>query len=310
MGNPGYIYALINPALEGLVKVGKTTTNPDKRANELSSVTGVPMQFMVAHSVLVADCDLAEKYAHGLLEKSGYRVSSNREFFQAPLPVIMEAIRKTTDFVGCITEDEFNGAATQAQWDSLNKQMDELNALVSEMSTEADEENDMFEADQYYWHTPMCDFDIRKSIALYMAVTDKGYARAFYMLGAAYMNLAERLADEIKKQGVFEKLFGGNNKNQERQMAISGALDAFGSAMQKGYDFAYAGLAKYYAVKNNNAEAKKYWDRFFATESYRCNSDRYDYMTGISTDYHHFLYLNLNLDLDEANFQTKLKFGD
>jgi T5orf172 domain len=54
MGNPGYIYALINPSLEGLVKVGKTTTNPEKRANELSSVTGVPMQFIVAYS---CNCD-------------------------------------------------------------------------------------------------------------------------------------------------------------------------------------------------------------------------------------------------------------
>lgn len=209
MGNPGYIYALINPALEGLVKVGKTTTNPDKRANELSSATGVPMQFMVAHSVLIADCDLAEKYAHGLLEKNGYRVSSNREFFQAPLPVVMEAIRKTADFVGTITEDEFNGAATQAQWDSLNRQMDELSTLLSDMNAETDEENEMLEADQYYWHTPMCDLDVRKGIELYKALADKGYARAFYMLGDAYMNLAERLAGEINNQGIFQNRFGG-----------------------------------------------------------------------------------------------------
>ena len=41
MNDPGFVYALINPSMEGLVKVGKTKRDPKGRANELSGATGV-----------------------------------------------------------------------------------------------------------------------------------------------------------------------------------------------------------------------------------------------------------------------------
>src|SRR6185369_11781349 len=42
MGGPGFVYALINPSMTGLVKVGRTERDPTGRAHELSSATGVP----------------------------------------------------------------------------------------------------------------------------------------------------------------------------------------------------------------------------------------------------------------------------
>ena len=63
----GYIYALINPSLKGLVKVGKTSRNPEARAIELSSATGVPTPFIVGYEILVDDCDAAESFVHELL---------------------------------------------------------------------------------------------------------------------------------------------------------------------------------------------------------------------------------------------------
>lgn len=41
MNDTGLVYVLINPSMEGLIKVGKTTRNPKERADELSKVTGV-----------------------------------------------------------------------------------------------------------------------------------------------------------------------------------------------------------------------------------------------------------------------------
>ena len=45
--NEGYIYVLINPSMEDVVKIGKTERDPKNRAAELSSVSGVPEKFIV-----------------------------------------------------------------------------------------------------------------------------------------------------------------------------------------------------------------------------------------------------------------------
>lgn len=50
MIEPGHIYILVNPSMEGLVKIGKTTRDPESRARELSQATGVPTPFYVAFS--------------------------------------------------------------------------------------------------------------------------------------------------------------------------------------------------------------------------------------------------------------------
>lgn len=84
-----YIYALINPAMSGLVKVGKTTRAPEERAKELSSATGVATPFILAYQRKVADCHAAEAQVHSQLEALGYRYAKNREFFEAPLDVIV-----------------------------------------------------------------------------------------------------------------------------------------------------------------------------------------------------------------------------
>jgi TPR repeat protein len=78
--------------MENLVKVGKTTRNPEERASELSSATGVPTPFVVAYDAYFDDCYMAEDYVHKKLEQKGFRLSSNREFFQAPLKEVINTI--------------------------------------------------------------------------------------------------------------------------------------------------------------------------------------------------------------------------
>jgi DNA segregation ATPase FtsK/SpoIIIE-like protein len=82
---PGYVYALINHAMPGLVKVGLTTRDPLGRLGELSSATGVPTPFELVFDILVADAQATEERLHDLLTKAGYRVADNREFFRAPI---------------------------------------------------------------------------------------------------------------------------------------------------------------------------------------------------------------------------------
>jgi hypothetical protein len=75
----GYVYVMSNESMPGIVKIGRTTGRPGKRASELFT-TGVPTPFRVEYAVHVADTVAAERAAHERFES--YRVSSRREFFR------------------------------------------------------------------------------------------------------------------------------------------------------------------------------------------------------------------------------------
>jgi hypothetical protein len=95
----GVIYVLTNPALKGLLKIGKTTRSVEERAAEISGATGVPTKFLVAYEDFVEDCDLAERRIHTAL--SQYRYGKDREFFalklKDALPVIMSVIEQVNE---------------------------------------------------------------------------------------------------------------------------------------------------------------------------------------------------------------------
>ena len=89
----GWLYALQNPAFKaGLLKVGKTARFPTERAEELGGATGVPQKFRLLHYVHVGDRHEAEKYVHRLLAPTRYR--DGREFFEAPLPRVADALHE------------------------------------------------------------------------------------------------------------------------------------------------------------------------------------------------------------------------
>jgi type III secretory pathway component EscV len=76
----GYVYVLTNPAMPGLVKIGKTERNPKDRAAELSTSTGVPARYSVYGSLWALDFDDLEKRVHRKL--SPKRFNQDREFFE------------------------------------------------------------------------------------------------------------------------------------------------------------------------------------------------------------------------------------
>ncbi|HCE68279.1 MAG: hypothetical protein A2X82_03585 [Geobacteraceae bacterium GWC2_55_20] len=90
--NNGWIYLLTNPSMDGMIKIGKTNRDPSDRVKELSSATGVPTPFILIYKEHFADCDVAEKHVHTLLEINNFRLSSNREFFVAPIDIGISAI--------------------------------------------------------------------------------------------------------------------------------------------------------------------------------------------------------------------------
>ncbi len=76
----GIVYVLTNPAMPGIVKIGRTTRGSiDVRLAELYS-TGVPVPFECAFAGRVADETRVERAFH--LAFGPYRINPKREFFQ------------------------------------------------------------------------------------------------------------------------------------------------------------------------------------------------------------------------------------
>lgn len=78
MASEGIVYVLTNPAMPGMVKIGKTSRAMDARLNELYS-TGVPLPFECAYAARVSDEGTVERAFH--LAFGPYRVNPKREFF-------------------------------------------------------------------------------------------------------------------------------------------------------------------------------------------------------------------------------------
>lgn len=78
MNSEGIVYVLTNPAMPGMVKIGKTSRGMDARLNELYS-TGVPLPFECAYAARVVDESTVERAFH--LAFGPYRVNQKREFF-------------------------------------------------------------------------------------------------------------------------------------------------------------------------------------------------------------------------------------
>ena len=74
----GIVYVLTNPAMPGMVKIGRTTRAMEARLSELYS-TGVPLPFECSYAARVGDENKVEKAFHQAF--GPYRINPKREFF-------------------------------------------------------------------------------------------------------------------------------------------------------------------------------------------------------------------------------------
>ena len=75
----GTVYVLTNPAMEGLVKIGKTTRDVSLRLADLYT-TGVPLPFECEYAAKVKDVDETERAFHEAFGPN--RINIRREFFE------------------------------------------------------------------------------------------------------------------------------------------------------------------------------------------------------------------------------------
>lgn len=87
----GYIYALVNQSLEGILKIGVSTKHPQERARELSAPSGLPTPFHVAYQRHVANPFEVEAALHRRFDR--FRVNDKREFFRISLTAAMLAMQ-------------------------------------------------------------------------------------------------------------------------------------------------------------------------------------------------------------------------
>ena len=93
-GKEGKIYILRNPYIkDAIIKIGRTSRISEKRAKEISGVTGVPYEFEVLFEEDVLDSHLAERLIHEKLDDN--RVNPKREFFQMPLKKAVKVVFET-----------------------------------------------------------------------------------------------------------------------------------------------------------------------------------------------------------------------
>lgn len=85
----GYVYVLSNPAMPGLVKVGRSINGGHSRGKTMYQ-TGVPEQFVLEFELYCAEHETLETLAHEKLAQ--FRVNPGREFFKCCAAEAIEAL--------------------------------------------------------------------------------------------------------------------------------------------------------------------------------------------------------------------------
>lgn len=85
------IYVLINEAMPGYVKIGKTSANLEQRIRDLSASTSVPLPFTCFYACTVKDAQFVEHQLHDAFDNN--RVNPRREFFQIAPERVVAALK-------------------------------------------------------------------------------------------------------------------------------------------------------------------------------------------------------------------------
>ena len=85
------IYILINEAMPGYVKIGKTATSLEQRIRELGASTSVPLPFTCFYACTVKDASFVERQLHDAFDNN--RINPKREFFQIAPERVVSALK-------------------------------------------------------------------------------------------------------------------------------------------------------------------------------------------------------------------------
>lgn len=230
MDDSGYIYILINPSMEGLVKIGKTKRDPKERVKELSSVTGVPTPFILIFDAYFDNCSKAEDYVHTLLEQKNYRVSTNREFFNVPPN---EAIKAILDAQSFFAIEKISDSQFTAKMESNPQQ----NSWIDLLSLAESYEDGIGETLQ----------DVREALRLYKQAAKLGSPEACYKIGC---------------------IVGGIYRNNAEFYDARQAIEYFQEGGKRGFGESYAEMTSVFIKIDQIQNALKCWKKYFESPSF------------------------------------------
>jgi hypothetical protein len=250
--------------MEGLVKIGKTTRDPESRAKELSQATGVATPFYVAFNIFVSDCHSAEEFVHAVLEHKGFRNTANREFFQMPLRQAIEVLM--------LAEQELQNTAGQGaphgprESDKVTHEADE----VEEVEVEMHPGREVFDqAIKIYYGEGDELEDQDEEVRLLYRAKALNYPAAFTSLAQHFENLADEVVHSAADWQTDAFL-----ANREKALALlkEGAL--------KGHGRCWVRLARLYYTRFASRDHKpdpvsenKCWRNYFRSETFREDND-------------------------------------
>jgi hypothetical protein len=89
-----WVYVLTNPTMPGLCKIGFTKNKPSERVKQISSATGVALDFVVEWAFPCFNAHDVEKQIHKYLEDNGFRVNKSKEFFNITVDEAKAVVEK------------------------------------------------------------------------------------------------------------------------------------------------------------------------------------------------------------------------
>lgn len=281
MNDNGYVYVLMNPSMKNLIKIGKSTRDPQDRAKELSSTTGVPTPFVVVYDSYFESCTQAEEFVHTFLESKGFRVSKNREFFEIPIKDAIDAVMTARDHFGeFIPEDDSlndDNPVDEEGVFSLENEDVFLDNLDFEEKTK-DPWEEMFEiAETHYYGfgNELQDYD--EALNYYIQAIKLGSIESYCQVGIMY-SLGEGVRENKKK-----------------------AFHYFKEGAKKGDIKCYAEMAELFGEQDNIENSLKSWKKYF-----ELTTGEIDFLKG--TAYIIFLRINnLKLKYVDKLFPVKNK---
>ena len=238
MNDNGYVYVLMNPSMENLVKIGKSTRTPQERAKELSATTGVPTPFVVVYEEYFESCTIAEQHIHTYLESKGFRVSKNREFFEIPIKEAIDAVVKASDYLGKLIPKE-QAVIDENDIFSTNSE-DDFFIDVNFEQEYVEPWQEMFDiAESHYYGFGDEIVDYVEALNYYIQAIKLGSIESYRCVEIMYNN----------GEGVRE------DKNKAFQYFKEGA--------KKGEVNCYAEMGKLFNDQENIENAKKCWNKYF-----------------------------------------------
>ncbi|MCK9224937.1 MAG: GIY-YIG nuclease family protein [Candidatus Muirbacterium halophilum] len=253
MVDNGYVYVLMNPSMQNLVKIGKTVREPEERAKELSSTTGVPTPFIVVYNCYFKSCTEAEIFVHTFLESKGFRVSTKREFFEIPIKDAIDAVMNAKEHFGEFKknnlknleefEENFEDETDDYDPDYDNEEIREALDKARKYEIGFDDELQ----------------DIDEAIKYFLKAIKLGSIEACQSLAYIYQS--------------------GNEVKEDKDKAMK----YFKEGAKRGDISCYASLAPLYLELENEDNAYKCWQKYFTLSEHINYMDGVNYLKFIAT---------------------------